>query len=336
MTAQDDRTWELQALLPQGEPWETEDGEALYALLRSLAGEPARITAAGEQHLADFMPDTCGDSGTYIPDWARVLGLPEAFESDAWDSYTDAQKQAVIIAKLQVRADPNLPNLEQGFRDLFGDQTITLTHREHAPFECGVSGCGEGVGAAFQGVWTLRYMTSRLAYTPNDFANWTRVTGGSISTSAATVPYGAQTLDADQVDLAGAVVSMYAPINSTADGDDLRASIWLRIAPSGSEIETVQIRLRQRDGATYDPAVTQTVTVKNSLWQKYVINGSAGAGAFSPRLEVGVWTPSTAVDLQLAGAFAGIRNITLEQRAQTLAPFVTVGEFLVNGEDQEI
>jgi uncharacterized protein YmfQ (DUF2313 family) len=314
MTALDDRTHELQALLPDGPPWETEPGEDLYALLRSMAGEPVRIADAGDQHLADFMPDTCGDTGAYIPDWGRVLALPQAWESDAWDGYTDAQKQAVILAHLQNRADPNQPNLEAAFRALFDDLTILLTVGEHPTFLCGASGAGEGIGAHFQAVWSLRYMDHAMNATPDDFSTW-----DDTGTAVITPDVGGTV--ADRLAAGSPTEQITASIGGTADGDSLRFSVWVRAFGSDTPFT---VTLRDRNG---DPAGAQAITAKADLWQKIVILASAGTGAGSPLVDL-TWEGT----VDLAGAYAGVRAPALEYRAQQMTPLVTFGEFLVKGE----
>lgn len=62
-------------LLPPGKLWNLEPGSELSQVLQALADEPARIGAAGVALTAEFLPSTAVQM---LPDWLRVLGLPDA------------------------------------------------------------------------------------------------------------------------------------------------------------------------------------------------------------------------------------------------------------------
>lgn len=318
---QDTHTAMLQARLPEGSIWETEDGEDFYALLRSLSGSPETVDDAMDQHLEDFLPDTCGVTGTYIPDWARLLDLPQSFESDAWDGYTDAQKQAVIIAQLQNRGDPNLPNVQDALRELFDDATIVLTQGEHPSWGMNVSGCTDGIGDEWVAVWTLRYMDRAITPAQDDFAAWD--TPGTVVNNAAQSPV-TLALTADKVTPGGGDFVDTA-INGTANGDTVRATVWFRSADTAKEIT---VRVKDRAGAI---VASLTTDASPTLWQKASLVVEVGTGGSDPLFQI-FW--DTGGDLYLSGAGAGIAQPATEARAQTMVPFVTTGEFFVKGEDE--
>lgn len=319
---QADRAHELLSLLPTGPVWDTQEGEALYSMVYAISGEALRIEDAGAQHLQDFMPDTCGETGTYIDDWARVLGLPQSWESDAWDTYSDEQKQAEIIAQLQVRSDPNLPNLEAGFRELFLDETATLTQREMPDFLVGSSTCGDPLGAHWQGVWHWRYMEQALSGVTDadDFSQWD--THPTVTANQAQSPTHIEE-GSGAADLVATGILITA-ILGTVNGSAIRFVVWYRSAEADNV--SADLIVHGRDD---DPVYTRTLNAKPDLWQKVVVLvDDVGEGSSDPSVVLNL-----SGDLYMAGAYAGVRKTGLEGRAQALSPLVTTGEFMVKGED---
>ena len=316
MPTQDSHAHKLEYLMPHGAPFEGDDLRALY---RALAGSPARVDAAAEQLLADFMPDTCGTTGAFIDDWARVLGLPGVLEADEWDTYTNAQKQAAIIAKLNWRGQVNINDLQATLELLFDDTAIELRHLLHPPFSAGDSGAGDGVGDAWVHVWTLEYMDNIVQANPDEFESWDNVTvDDAYAASPITLDQTADRMLLGVVlgDLAGGGVDL-GP--TAVAGALVRVTCWVR-TEAGSK--TCTLTIQDRDGVVL-PGVVANIT---PTWAKLEYQATLNAGAGTPQMQL-YGSVAETPQFVVSWAIAGVRNLRLEERAATLFPLNTVGEF---------
>lgn len=326
MPTPDDHAHALHTLLPDGPIW---DGEDLYLWLRALGWEPSRIDAAAERHVTNFHPATLATHGEYIDDWARVLALPQAFESDAWDGYTDAQKAAVIQTQLRGRGDPTLAAMQTLAEVLFSDAGVVVTHRLPPSFLCGQGACGSPIGEAWQGAYTVRYMANGLNASPDDFASWDTI--GAVTNNAAQSPATlGLTADRCTTTLFGGLNGMACTINGTADGDQVRGVVWARAADSVLHGKNIQLYLRQRDGISHVTGGRPVSKLSQFRWEKLIVQDSVGSGSSSPALRIGT---SIAGDLMLSYAMAGVRTIALETRMDQLGQLHTTGSYQIKGED---
>lgn len=321
MPTANDHSAMLRRRLPVGPIW---DGAGLDALLAALSEAPADVDAAAEQFLADFMPDTAGGTGALIDDWARVLGLPEGFESDAWFStYTDAQKAAIIVAKLRGRVDPNLPNMQSIYEALFDDPNVILRHRVQPPFLVGLRGASWPVGDAWQSVWTLEYMTNLLTAEPDDFELWQVGANVTVVNDAAQSPVTAAPTAA-QIDLPDYVDSddqIYIEVG-VGDNTELHFAVYFRAQAADTEI-TFTFFDRNNDPHA------ETVRAVHA-WARYILHVNSGSGVTIPYMTIRNESGSPQ-SYMLSFAVAGIRLPEFELRAQALAPINTVGVFDVIG-----
>lgn len=137
--------------LPEGPIWPTVDGDgtsALEALIRALCSEPAAVDADIDRMVLDYLPDTCGTNGTYLPFWEALLALDAG-------ALSNAARQSAIIAKLHRRRDPTLINI-QAIADAFNAAAVVTGH-DYPSFRMGVSVMGDAIGSAWIAVVKLTY-----------------------------------------------------------------------------------------------------------------------------------------------------------------------------------
>lgn len=137
--------------LPEGPIWPTVDGDgtsSLEALIRALCSEPTAVDADIDRMVLDYLPDTCGTIGTYLPFWEALLDLdPEGL--------SNAERQSAILAKLRRRRDPTLVNI-QAIADAFNIGAV-VSHHDYPSFRMGVSAMGDAIGSAWVAVVKLTY-----------------------------------------------------------------------------------------------------------------------------------------------------------------------------------
>jgi uncharacterized protein YmfQ (DUF2313 family) len=88
---------QLKQLLPRGALWWFDPGSWLSTLLIAIGDELARVDGRGEALVEEWDPRTALET---LPDWERVLGLPEG--AAALSSVT-AERQAAAARKLAAR-----------------------------------------------------------------------------------------------------------------------------------------------------------------------------------------------------------------------------------------
>lgn len=331
----EDQTDALLKLLPTAHPIDPWRNANTIALCTALAGAADSVDTAITQHLADFLPASCGVNGTYLDDWADLLGLPEDYESDAWAGYTDTEKQAAIESKLRGRGDPSIANLQALYEVLFAYPNLQPSHLVLQRAAAGALLTGDywqgSVGEAYQGVWILRYMANVLNASPNDFGSWDTV-GTVLSAADASPP------DALRSEVNGDLVTgvsfsgdwaIRTDLNSVSNNDEVRLAVWAR--HNDATANTFKLQLLELDGTTV--AAEFVTVVKPNVWQKYTVQGNVGAGNDFAAMRV-VWGGGS--QISLGWAVAGIRAPALEQRAQDLAPLHTTGLFWVDNEDGNV
>lgn len=88
-------TEQLKALMPRGRAWPRGQGTVLHALLAGLAAEYARVDGAAEDLLFQVDPRR---ATSLLPDWERLLGLPDACSPD--EAQTLAERRVAAHRKL--------------------------------------------------------------------------------------------------------------------------------------------------------------------------------------------------------------------------------------------
>lgn len=146
--------------LPLGLAWKVKPGGTMDKLHCALAKEPSRVEFRGLNVLEEFDPRT---SQELLEDWERVLGLPDPCDDDP--STVLADRQEAAHAKLTARDEVN----ESFFIELADDLGYpgATIRQEHAPFECGISDCGDAL-QGWQGHWTYTWTLILLNSTDND------------------------------------------------------------------------------------------------------------------------------------------------------------------------
>jgi len=96
LTATDYRQ-QLQALLPPGPAWASDEASPITQLLDGLAPELARIDARVLQVVEEADPRTVA---ALFADWERVAGLPDACAAAFGGGQTDAQRRAALLGRI--------------------------------------------------------------------------------------------------------------------------------------------------------------------------------------------------------------------------------------------
>lgn len=151
----------LMAKLPVGEIWPRDRDSTLYRLVRGLAGLPARWAADVFAFLmVEAFPPT---SLRLLPDWERVLGLPEPCLPVT--DLTIAERQLHVREKLARR--PGRQDRAY-FIEIAARLGYQITIKEFRPFMCGVSRCGDatwGIGPhQMRFVWKVGVPSPRLTW----------------------------------------------------------------------------------------------------------------------------------------------------------------------------
>jgi len=123
------------ALLPQGPVWPRAIGSTLHNTVLGLMGVVARWAGEAWRFLhVEAFPPTSLD---LLPDWERVLGLPEPCLPVT--DLTIAERQQQVAEKLARR--PGAQS-RQYFFEIAARLGYAITITEHVPAQCGVTQCG--------------------------------------------------------------------------------------------------------------------------------------------------------------------------------------------------
>jgi uncharacterized protein YmfQ (DUF2313 family) len=154
------------ACLPQGAIWQRDFGNPMVQLFQGIAAFVASFLARCAQFLQiESYPPT---SGALLPDWERVLGLPEPCYPPA---QTIAERRAAVLEKLQRRPGGQS---RQYFIDLAARLGYTITITEYRPFMAGVSRCADAR-------WAIEPIRTRFYWKvniPGPRLTWFRCGGG--------------------------------------------------------------------------------------------------------------------------------------------------------------
>lgn len=122
------------ALLPSGAVWPRDAGSTLVRVVTGLMGLPERFLTRVAYFLnVEAFPPT---SLQLLPDWERVLGLPEPCLPAA---QTIPERQAAVAEKLARR--PGRQDRPY-FVELAARLGYAITITEHVPAQCGLTPCG--------------------------------------------------------------------------------------------------------------------------------------------------------------------------------------------------
>lgn len=134
---------ELQALLPPGGL--TRDPDAvLTKLLSVFAASLARVDALATALLEEADPRT---TVQLLPDWERVLGLPD--KCAGGESLTLQERRAWLVGRMTARGGQS----RAWFISLAASLGYAIAIDEFRPFTCGLSVCGEQL--APEATWTV-------------------------------------------------------------------------------------------------------------------------------------------------------------------------------------
>lgn len=140
----------LQALMPRGRVWPREPDALQTKVLAGLAKSYERHNERANSLLVDAFPTSTIE---LLPEWEASLGLPLAA---AGPNPSIAARQTLVVARLIGAWGISVPDLQQYARLLGYEVTVT----QHAPFRCGQSRCGDGLGAVEQMFWLSVTATS--------------------------------------------------------------------------------------------------------------------------------------------------------------------------------
>jgi uncharacterized protein YmfQ (DUF2313 family) len=134
MPSEDDFAILHRQLLPPGPAWR---GALMQALLEGLAGVDARIAQRMVDLLREADPRNADES---IDDWESNLGLPEACIGQL---ATLQERRAAVVAKYTSGGGQS----RAYFIALAAALGYAITIEEFRPFICGLSRCGDPLGA---------------------------------------------------------------------------------------------------------------------------------------------------------------------------------------------
>jgi len=126
----------LQNLLPQGRAWNRESGSVQGQLESGLVSPVWRVNVQDAALLVDAFPQT---AQYLLEEWEAALGLPDPCAGPAT---TIAERRAQVVAKLTDGGGQSKARFI-AFAAMLGYE---ITIDEFAPFRCGASGCGDGLG----------------------------------------------------------------------------------------------------------------------------------------------------------------------------------------------
>jgi len=154
----------LQALLPQGQAWPRDPEATLTRLLDALAAPLARADARADDLIDESDPSTTWEM---LPDWERVVGLPDTCSTAAGD-LSLAERRAAVVQRLTARGGQS----RAFFIGIATALGYEITIEEWRPFQVGISSLGRGPDPAILGpqlappqcrfVWRVRVSGPRV------------------------------------------------------------------------------------------------------------------------------------------------------------------------------
>ena len=126
----------LASLRPRGRMWPEEAASCQVQTLAAAAGSFERLDAAAQGLLTDAFPATAQQ---LLPEWENSLGLPDPCVGE---DATVAQRQAQLVARLTATGS----QAPQRYIDYATSLGFQIQLETFAPFRCGFSACGDGLG----------------------------------------------------------------------------------------------------------------------------------------------------------------------------------------------
>lgn len=148
---------QLQALLPPGDTYPRHLAAFWTKLLDAFAEEYSRFDERSEQLLNEAMP---GSSLEMLPDWERLVGLPDACSLEL--ANTIAERRQNVVSKLTMRG-----GVSRSWYIAFAAKLgYTIEIDVFRPFITGISRCGDRLngGHSVRHTWRVRVIGPR--YTP--------------------------------------------------------------------------------------------------------------------------------------------------------------------------
>lgn len=146
----------LEALLPPGIAWKSEDGTSMRDLLTAMADELARVDARSEALHDEADPRTTVE---LLADWERVAGLPD---NCALGVQTLQERRAALVARMTARGGQSRIFFVQLAASLGFEVSIT----EYRPFRAGISRAGD---ALTNGDWIFTWRVNAPETTITSF-----------------------------------------------------------------------------------------------------------------------------------------------------------------------
>lgn len=144
----------LQALMPRGRAWPTEDGAALTQLLAGFSGGLSRNHNRAVDLIDEADPRTTIE---LLGEWERICGLPDGCSASG--AATLAERRDAVVAKITGRGGQS----RQYFIDLAGALGYAVSITEHGPFLAGISTAGDPVNIeAWRFVFTVHAATATV------------------------------------------------------------------------------------------------------------------------------------------------------------------------------
>lgn len=139
----------MSALLPVGEVWSRDPDSTLMRIVVALTDVVGRwADRVATFLLVEAFPPT---SLWLLPDWERVLGLPEP--CIPLDDLTIAERQALVAEKLARR--PGQQDRPY-FLDLAAGLGYAITITEYVPAQCSMTRCGAQISTSHGGQFIVR------------------------------------------------------------------------------------------------------------------------------------------------------------------------------------
>lgn len=311
-------THALHGLSPTGGVFDTQGYDLI---LRCLAGAAARVDDTAEGALQAYMPDTCAITGDLIPEWAEFLSLPAPEDSAAWALYTDAQKQAAILARLRAIVAISRVDLEAAFREYRNDPALVIIDRAEDVCEVGTAEAGDGCGTgAWAATWLCEYMDDILTPARDDFEAWT---GTGVATNDSHGSPATEDATAAEVVLDAGEYIQGVIVPVPAEDHAIRFAIYAR-ADAGTATLRVHVQHRHGEVTTQDFDLTET-------WTRITWEGLVGEGATAPFIRL-TNPGSTTKTYRVSWAFAGSKDSAFESWALAQDQIHFYGVFAVKGE----
>lgn len=309
--------------LPRGECWPEQEGEMpdWDALISAFAQYAALIDASAETLLGELIPSTSTPTAAgLLNDWLELAGLPAPCETKAWASYTDDQKRAALLAKLQARGAVDRASIQDVLRTLRADPNVVLRNRAQKLFVIGSTPIGSAaIGSAYQAAWRALYMPNVLAglpVAPDEFEAWANISSITENSFGSPVTLG-QTADRVTPSVTGGGLSaIWLELPGLPDDQTIQLSVWAR-TPEDAGTKGCQLLFINKVADSFSVSVQLT-----ECWHRLELRAPIGSGGGNAFFFVAGPTSETP-EFLLSWATAGIVDPGLECRANELGPLNT-------------